>query len=255
MTPIWRSEGGTPGSGQFPEPVSAYQSILWSFFLRRSFSPGSGRFALGRPPPSDEFQHETEGQPCRQKAHAFQSKTVELVKQLRDDIDVYMVPPFRLEAIGCSAYPKLARTGRGPREPPPTKTNRHITPADAHLKPHRLTHTGRGLEVGHPEVGLQLQGLLRTSRAYVSPLVGRATGFPGTPRAASELAAVPGGRRFGWITTFSSFEYETYQAMRDGARWMGLIYVLGSVALGYIGVWFRRGACLAALTTREEQQC
>ena len=38
-------------------------------------------------------------------------------------------------------------------------------------------------------------------------------------------------------TTFSSFEYETYQAMRDGERWLGLIYVAGSVVLGYLGVW------------------
>jgi CrcB protein len=41
----------------------------------------------------------------------------------------------------------------------------------------------------------------------------------------------------GGYTTFSSFEYETYQAVRDGARWMGLLYVIGSVALGYVGVW------------------
>ncbi len=48
----------------------------------------------------------------------------------------------------------------------------------------------------------------------------------------------------GGYTTFSSFEYETYQAVRDGARWMGLLYVLASVALGYLGVWL--GAALAA---------
>jgi fluoride exporter len=41
----------------------------------------------------------------------------------------------------------------------------------------------------------------------------------------------------GGYTTFSSFEYETFQAVRDGARWMGLLYVAGSVVLGYIGVW------------------
>ena len=41
----------------------------------------------------------------------------------------------------------------------------------------------------------------------------------------------------GGYTTFSSFEYETFQAVRDGARWMGLIYVTGSVVLGYLGVW------------------
>jgi len=48
----------------------------------------------------------------------------------------------------------------------------------------------------------------------------------------------------GGYTTFSSFEYETYQAMRDGERWMGLFYLLGSVAIGYLGVWL--GALLAA---------
>jgi len=41
----------------------------------------------------------------------------------------------------------------------------------------------------------------------------------------------------GGYTTFSSFEYETYTAVRDGARWMGLAYVTGSVVLGYLGVW------------------
>jgi fluoride exporter len=47
----------------------------------------------------------------------------------------------------------------------------------------------------------------------------------------------------GGYTTFSSFEYETFQAMRDGARWMGMLYVTGSVVLGYAGVWL--GAMLA----------
>jgi fluoride exporter len=41
----------------------------------------------------------------------------------------------------------------------------------------------------------------------------------------------------GGYTTFSSFEYETFQAVRDGARWMGMLYVAGSVVLGYMGVW------------------
>jgi len=34
-----------------------------------------------------------------------------------------------------------------------------------------------------------------------------------------------------------SFEYETYQAVRDGARAMGLLYVTGSVLAGYLAVW------------------
>jgi CrcB protein len=48
----------------------------------------------------------------------------------------------------------------------------------------------------------------------------------------------------GGYTTFSSFEYETYQAVRDGSHWMVLIYVTGSVLLGYLGVWL--GSVLAA---------
>ena len=50
----------------------------------------------------------------------------------------------------------------------------------------------------------------------------------------------------GGYTTFSSFEYETYQMVRDGARWLGLFYVAGSVVLGYFGVWL--GAVLASRT-------
>ena len=48
----------------------------------------------------------------------------------------------------------------------------------------------------------------------------------------------------GGYTTFSSFEYEIYQSVRDGARWMGMLYLTGSVALGYLGVWL--GALLTA---------
>jgi CrcB protein len=48
----------------------------------------------------------------------------------------------------------------------------------------------------------------------------------------------------GGYTTFSSFEYEAFQAMRDGARWMGMLYVTGSVVVGYLGVWL--GALLGA---------
>ena len=48
----------------------------------------------------------------------------------------------------------------------------------------------------------------------------------------------------GGYTTFSSFEYETLQAVRDGARWIGLFYVAGSVIIGYMAVWL--GAVLAA---------
>lgn len=48
----------------------------------------------------------------------------------------------------------------------------------------------------------------------------------------------------GGYTTFSSFEYETYQSVRNGAGWMGMLYVTGSVVLGYAGVWL--GALLIA---------
>jgi CrcB protein len=41
----------------------------------------------------------------------------------------------------------------------------------------------------------------------------------------------------GGYTTFSSFEYEIYQAIRDGERWLGLFYMTASVLLGYLGVW------------------
>lgn len=47
----------------------------------------------------------------------------------------------------------------------------------------------------------------------------------------------------GGYTTFSSFEYDIYQAAREGARWMALVYMTASVGVGYAGVWC--GAFLA----------
>jgi len=41
----------------------------------------------------------------------------------------------------------------------------------------------------------------------------------------------------GGYTTFSSFEWETYSAVREGAFWIGLANVLGSVLFGYFAVW------------------
>jgi CrcB protein len=41
----------------------------------------------------------------------------------------------------------------------------------------------------------------------------------------------------GGYTTFSSFEWETFGLMRDGARWLGLLNVIGSVVIGYLAVW------------------
>jgi CrcB protein len=47
----------------------------------------------------------------------------------------------------------------------------------------------------------------------------------------------------GGYTTFSSFEWETYSAIRDGGFWIGIFNIVGSVTLGYAAVWL--GAMLA----------
>jgi CrcB protein len=47
----------------------------------------------------------------------------------------------------------------------------------------------------------------------------------------------------GGYTTFSSFEWETYSAIREGGLWIGFLNVIGSVTLGYAAVWL--GALLA----------
>ena len=41
----------------------------------------------------------------------------------------------------------------------------------------------------------------------------------------------------GGYTTFSSFEWETYAAARDGEVLLGMINVAASVMLGYAAVW------------------
>ena len=48
----------------------------------------------------------------------------------------------------------------------------------------------------------------------------------------------------GGFTTFSSFEWETFAAVRGGGFWIGLLNVVGSVGVGYLAVWC--GALLAA---------
>ncbi|MCC7154900.1 MAG: CrcB family protein, partial [Bryobacterales bacterium] len=47
----------------------------------------------------------------------------------------------------------------------------------------------------------------------------------------------------GGYTTFSSFEYELLETVRDGEWWISLFYAVGSVVLGYIAVWL--GSTLA----------
>jgi len=47
----------------------------------------------------------------------------------------------------------------------------------------------------------------------------------------------------GGYTTFSSFEYETYYAVRTGEAVLGVLNVLGSVIAGYVAVWL--GALMA----------
>lgn len=47
----------------------------------------------------------------------------------------------------------------------------------------------------------------------------------------------------GGYTTFSSFEWETFTAVRDGGLWTGMLNVAASVMLGYVAVWL--GALLA----------
>jgi CrcB protein len=41
----------------------------------------------------------------------------------------------------------------------------------------------------------------------------------------------------GGYTTFSSFEWETYAALRHGGFWIGMANIVGSVGLGYAAVW------------------
>jgi CrcB protein len=48
----------------------------------------------------------------------------------------------------------------------------------------------------------------------------------------------------GGYTTFSSFEWETFSAVRSGGFWIALTNVVGSVLLGYAAVWL--GTALAA---------
>lgn len=47
----------------------------------------------------------------------------------------------------------------------------------------------------------------------------------------------------GGYTTFSSFEWETLNLMKDGSRWLGFLNGFGSLIVGYAAVWL--GAIVA----------
>jgi CrcB protein len=47
----------------------------------------------------------------------------------------------------------------------------------------------------------------------------------------------------GGYTTFSSFEWETLNLLKDGSRWLGFLNGFGSLIVGYAAVWL--GAIVA----------
>jgi fluoride exporter len=47
----------------------------------------------------------------------------------------------------------------------------------------------------------------------------------------------------GGYTTFSSFEWETLNLIKDGSRWLGFLNGFGSLIVGYAAVWL--GAIVA----------
>ena len=57
----------------------------------------------------------------------------------------------------------------------------------------------------------------------------------GQPRPNLRLLLVVGV--LGGYTTFSSFAWESFQAVDEGSRWIGFANVALSVILGYLAVW------------------
>jgi fluoride exporter len=57
----------------------------------------------------------------------------------------------------------------------------------------------------------------------------------GEPRPNLRLFLVVGV--LGGYTTFSSFAWESFQAVDEGSRWIGFANVALSVVLGYLAVW------------------
>jgi fluoride exporter len=57
----------------------------------------------------------------------------------------------------------------------------------------------------------------------------------GEPRPNLRLLLVVGV--LGGYTTFSSFAWESFQAIDEGSRWIGFANVALSVILGYLAVW------------------
>ena len=57
----------------------------------------------------------------------------------------------------------------------------------------------------------------------------------GEPRPNLRLFLIVGV--LGGYTTFSSFAWETFQAVDEGSRWIGFANVALSVILGYLAVW------------------
>jgi len=57
----------------------------------------------------------------------------------------------------------------------------------------------------------------------------------GEPRPNLRLLLVVGV--LGGYTTFSSFAWESFQAVDEGSRWVGFANVALSVILGYLAVW------------------